>query len=134
MNADTVESYLMRMEIPSEPLGDGSWVLAPQGLRRSRILVQVAPPIVLFATPIFEVSAATPDREGLFRRLLELNEELLHCAYGLQGAQVVLSGAQQLENLDFNEFQAMIDDISMSLDRHLGELAPWRPADPQEGA
>lgn len=134
MNADTLETYMLRMEVPNEPLGDGTWILAPQSLRHDRILVKIAPPIVLFTTPIFTISDTTPDREGLFRRLLEYNEELLHCAYGLQGDQVVLSGSHQLENLDFNEFQAMIDDISMSLDRHMDELAPWRPANTQEGA
>jgi hypothetical protein len=60
----------------------------------------------------------------LFRRLLELNSELLHSSYSLQGDQVVLSGAQQLENLDFNEFQAMVDDMCMALDNHYDKIAP----------
>jgi len=134
MNSDTVENYLLRMEIPNEQLDEATWVLAPESLRDSRIIMKVSAPIVLFSAPLFTLNASSTGREALFRRLLEFNEELLHCSYGLQGDQVVLSGAQQLENLDYNEFQAMIDDMSMSLDRHLGELAPWRPALPQEGA
>jgi len=136
MNDDKLESYLLQMELPNEPLGDGTWVLSPESLRDNRIVVKVVDPIVLFTTPIFKVDEATPNREQLFRRLLELNEELLHCAYGLDGDQILLSGAHPLENLDYNEFQAMVDDISMSLDRHLDELSPWKPADRanQEGA
>ncbi|MCA9662480.1 MAG: CesT family type III secretion system chaperone [Myxococcales bacterium] len=127
MNADKLESYMLRMEVPNEPLGDGTWVLLPQSLRHNRILVKISDPIVLFTTPIFRVTDATPNREKLFRRLLELNEDLLHCAYGLEGDQIVLSGSQPLENLDYNEFQAIVDDISMSLDRHLDELSHWLP-------
>ncbi|MCB9706695.1 MAG: YbjN domain-containing protein [Myxococcales bacterium] len=126
MNADKLETYIRQMDVPHEPLPEeGSWVLAPQGLHQSRIIVKISDPIVLFTTPIFKLSEATQDREHLFRRLLELNEDLLHCAYGLDGDQILLSGAHPLENLDYNEFQAMIDDMSMGLDRHLDQLAPW---------
>lgn len=128
MNAEKLESYMLRMEVPNEPIGDGTWALTPQSLRNNRILVKISDPIVLFTTPIFRVTEATPNKEGLFRRLLELNEELLHCAYGLESEQIVLSGSHQLENLDFNEFQALLDDMSMGLDRHLNELVFWRPA------
>jgi hypothetical protein len=43
---------------------------------------------------------------------------MLHAAYGLEDDMVVLGGAQQLENLDFNEFQAMLDDIYLAVTRH----------------
>jgi hypothetical protein len=128
MNADKLESYMLRMEVPNEPLGDGTWVLTPQSQRHNQILVKVSDPIVLFTTPIFRLTETTTNREQLFRRLLELNEDLLHCSYGLERDQIVLSGSQPLENLDYNEFQAIVDDISMSLDRHLEELSAWLPS------
>ena len=39
---------------------------------------------------------------------------------------MVLSGALQTENLDGNEFQAIIDDLTMTLDNHLDKLADWK--------
>ena len=60
----------------------------------------------------------------LFRALLELNADLLHSSYRLEGDRVVLTGAQQLENLDFNEFQAMVDDMCIALDNHIDRIAP----------
>jgi len=75
--------------------------------------------------PVLELTEAQRSDVELFRGLLELNAELLHSSYSLQGDKVVLSGAQQLENLDFNEFQAMIDDMCMALDKHRDRLEQW---------
>jgi hypothetical protein len=132
-HADTLESYMLRMELPHEQVSDDTWVVAPDSLRHARIIVRIDDPIVLYSTPLFGVTEATPDRENLYRTLLEFNDNLLHCAYALDNNQIVLSGAQQLEDLDYNEFQAMVEDMTMALDSHLDKLTPWRPATVQEG-
>jgi len=130
--ADTLESYMLRMELPHEQVSDDTWVLAPDSLRHARIIVRIDEPIVLYSTPLFGVTEATTDRETLYRKLLEFNDSLLHCAYALDNDQIVLSGAQQLEDLDYNEFQAMIEDMVMAIDSHLDQLTPWRPATIQD--
>jgi hypothetical protein len=131
--ADTLESYMLRMELPHEQVSDDTWVLAPDSLRHARIIVRIDEPIVLYSTPLFGVTELTPDREELYRKLLEFNDNLLHCAYALDNEQIVLSGAQQVDDLDFNEFQAMVEDMAMALDSHLDQLTKWRPATVQEG-
>ncbi|HWB74050.1 MAG TPA: hypothetical protein VG755_03825 [Nannocystaceae bacterium] len=123
---DELDSYLIKMGLPYEQVGEGTWVINPDSsMRRAPIGVTIEEPIVLFSIPMFELGTDVPERERLFRTLLELNSELLHSSYALQGDQVVLSGAQQLENLDFNEFQAMVDDMCIALDNHLERIAPW---------
>jgi len=73
--------------------------------------------------------AAGAQREELFRTLLELNAaEMMHGAYGVEGNSVVICDALQLENLDFNEFAASMDDISMAVASHRGRLAKFRGA------
>jgi hypothetical protein len=57
----------------------------------------------------------TERREALYELLLRLNTtELFHCAFGIEGNAIVLVSALELENMDFNEFQAVIDDIGMA--------------------
>lgn len=129
---EDIESHLIKLEVPYESIGNGAWVVHPDDARRAHIGVQLQEPIVLFSMPLFELRAETPDRESLFRKLLELNSELLHSSYGLDGEKVVLSGAHQLANLDSNEFQAMIDDMTMALDNHYEALSSWA-APAQEG-
>jgi hypothetical protein len=125
-STDELDSYLIKMGLPYEQVGEGTWVINPDAAGRvAPIGVTIEEPIVLFSIPMFELGLVLDERERLFRTLLELNAELLHSSYALQGDQVVLSGAQQLENLDFNEFQAMVDDMCIALDNHLERIAPW---------
>ena len=45
--------------------------------------------------------------------MLTLNTtEMVHGAFGLEGETVVIIHALELENLDLNEFQAVVDDMS----------------------
>jgi len=122
---DDIDSHLIQTGLPYEQIGDGTWLVTPESAHPARIGVQAEDPIVLFTLPVFDIGADLQKGEELFRLLLTLNSELLHSSYSLQGDRVVLSGAQQLENLDFNEFQAMIDDMCMALDRHWDRLSPW---------
>ncbi len=124
-HAETVESHLIQTSVPHEQLNETTWIVQLEDQRRSRIAVKVQEPIVLFSTPILELSANTPNREGLFRVLLELNADLMHSAYGLEGEHVVLSGAWQVASLKLEEFQAVLDDMTMALDTHSEKLAAW---------
>ena len=38
----------------------------------------------------------------------------------------MLTGALELENLDFSEFEASFDSLTLALATHLGALAPYR--------
>ena len=124
-HAETVASHLIQASVPHEQLNESTWVVQLEDQRQSRIAVKVQDPIVLFSTPILELSANTQDREGLFRLLLELNADLMHSAYGLEGERVVLSGASEAATLDINQFQAVLDDLTMALDNHSDKLARW---------
>lgn len=124
-SVDDLDSHLIQTGLPYEQIGHNTWIIQPDSAHPAQIAVSADVPIVLFSVPVLELTDALRDDVKLFRCLLELNAELLHSSYSLQGDKVVLSGAQQIENLDFNEFQAMIDDMCMALDNHWDKLAPW---------
>jgi hypothetical protein len=68
-----------------------------------------------------------PRRRELFRQLLEFNaRDLVHGSYGLEGDHIVLTDALELADLDFSEFEASFDSITLALATHLGALAPYR--------
>ena len=124
-SVDDLDSHLIQTGLPFEQIGHNTWVIQPEGPHTPQIAVSADLPIVLFSVPVLELTDALRNDVALFRCLLELNAELLHSSYSLQGNRIVLSGAQQLENLDFNEFQAMIDDMCMALDKHRDRLERW---------
>jgi hypothetical protein len=120
---EDIESYLLKMGVNHEDLGGDIWRLRENGMEN--LMVSLAGPIVVFRLKMMDVPAAR--REALFETLLRLNTtELFHCAFGLEGNAVVLGGALELENLDFNEFQAVIDDISMAVSKQYPVLSKFR--------
>lgn len=125
-SADNVESLLFRSGAVFDQLDPTTWVLHLDNHHHSRVVVKVEDPIVLFSLPLGTLEEISGDREQLYRTLLELNSDFMHNAYAIEGSRLVLSGALQSENLDANEFQAIIDDLTMTLDNHLEKLADWK--------
>lgn len=125
-SADNVESMLFRSGVAFDQLDPTTWVLRLENRHRSQVIVKIADPIVLFSVSLGALDEQIGNREGLYRTLLELNADFMHNAYAIEGERVVLSSALQSENLDANEFQAIIDDLTMTLDNHLDQLANWK--------
>jgi hypothetical protein len=121
-NAEDIESYLVKMEATYDAVGEGIWVVKDVG---AELVISLADSVAVFRVKVLELDKVPgPRREELYRRLLELNaQEMLHGAYGLEQGAVVVTDALQLENLDFNEFQATLDDIGLAVNNHYSELA-----------
>ena len=79
-------------------------------------------------TKVLDVPTGDPVRcTDLYRRLLELNAtDLVHGAYGIEEDDIILSDSLELENLDFNEFQASVDSMQLAVASHLESLSPFR--------
>jgi hypothetical protein len=60
----------------------------------------------------------------LFARLLELNAiDLVHGAFGLENGEVILSDTLELENLQFSEFRASLESLTLAVVSHWQELS-----------
>lgn len=91
------------------------------------VVVHFAPPVVILRVRVMELPGSEPRRAELYRQLLELNaRELVHGSYGLEGDDIVLTDALELENLDYSEFEASFDSITLAVASHLSALAPYR--------
>jgi hypothetical protein len=101
------------------------WLLrTPDG---GEVVVHYAPPVVILRVRVMELPESEPRRGELFRQLLEYNaRDLVHGSYGLEGEHVVLTDTLELENLDFSEFEASFESMTLALASHLGALASYR--------
>ena len=125
---EDLESFIARLDadISSEEVDPGIWVLAP-GEDNAPVVVNLDPPVVVFRVKVMDMPEPGQKRTDLMQKLLELNAEgLMHGSYGIEGSLVVLTDALQLENLDFNEFQASIDSITLALASHIPALAAFK--------
>ena len=125
-STEDIQSYLMKMDLPNSEPREGTFVV--QGLSGvDNVVITLAGPVVVFRVKVMDLPRH--HREDLFRTLLELNAtEMMHGAYGIEGDAVVISDALQLENLDYNEFAATMDDITLAVSSHHGRLARYRDA------
>lgn len=85
------------------------------------VALRVDPPLVVFRVRIGD--APKNDHASLFRKLLSLNAKaLVHASYGIDDDSIVLSAAHELENLDFNEVEATLDEMDLALTQQVPEL------------
>jgi hypothetical protein len=89
-----------------------------------KIVLRLEPPVLVCRINVMDVPHQR--KEELFRTLLSLNvRDMLHGAYGLEEDKVILTDALELENLDFNEFQATVEDIALAVVSHHPLLAKF---------
>jgi len=125
---EDIQSFLDRLEAGSLAVTEvepNLWLARTSD--DAEVVVHFAPPVVILRVRVMELPASEPRRSELFRQLLEYNaRDLVHGSYGLEGDHVVLTDTLELENLDFNEFEASFDSITLALASHLSALAPYR--------
>ena len=128
LTREDVAAWLDRLDAGSLTVAElepNIWLA--RSLDGAEVVVHYAPPVVILRVRVMELPADEPRRGELFRQLLELNaRDLIHGSYGLEGDHVVLTDALELENLDYNEFEASFDSVTLSLASHLSALAPYR--------
>jgi hypothetical protein len=118
---EDVEAYLIRAGVEYDEVEEGTWVVRGQETHSVDVVVRVEDPIVVYRVKV--MSLPEQGQERFLRQLLELNaREMLYASFGLEDSVVVVGGAQQLESLDYNEFQAMLDDLSLAVTEHFATL------------
>jgi len=128
LTREDIQSFIDRLEggtVETSEVEPGLWRLrSPSG---AEVVVHYAPPVVLLRVRVMEPPGSDEKRSELFRQLLEFNaRDLVHGSYGLEGDHVVLTDALELTNLDYTEFEASFDSMTLALASHLSALAPYR--------
>lgn len=124
-SADDIEGYLIQMGVPFEQVAPHTWMIHDEYEMIDNIIVSFNDPVVLFHVKLMDIGPDT-DRLRLYETLLRLNTtDMMHGAYGLHGDAVVATDTLQSENLDFNEFQASVDSLSLCISDHYKKLAEF---------
>ena len=112
-----VEAYLGRLNRRFEPVeGQEGTYLVRSDENMPPIALRVDAPLVVFRVHVGDVPKSDGDNNALFRKLLQINaKSLVHSSFGLEDDRIVLVSALELENLDFNEVEAALDEIDMTL-------------------
>lgn len=129
---EEIEGYLDRLGVDGAThteVEPGLWVVKPGGAQDFDVVVHYSPPVVLLRVKVMSLPKQKGAVATLSRRLLEMNaSDLLHGSYGIQGDSVVLTEALELEHLDFEEFLASYESMTLALASHMRELGSFREA------
>lgn len=123
--AEDIEGYLIQMGVPFEQIAPNTWTIHDEYEMIDNIIVTLNDPVVLFQVKLMDIPEDC-DRLKLYETLLRLNTtDMIHGAYGLENNAVVATDTLQAENLDFNEFQASVDALSLCISDHYKKLAEF---------
>ena len=129
---EDIEGWLNRLsgEGPSfSEVEPGLWVVKPQGELDFSVVVHYSPPVVLLRVKVMTLPSNSEAAATLSRRLLELNAtDLVHGSYGIESNAIVMTEALELSHLDYEEFLAAFESITVALASHLRELGSYREA------
>jgi Tir chaperone family protein CesT len=129
---EDIEHFLDRLSADGathSEVSDGIWNVKPAGALDFGVVVHYSPPVVVLRVKVMDLPKDEKSRNGLAHRLLEMNAtDLLHGSYGIQDDSVILTEALELEHLDFEEFLAAYESITLALASHIRELASFREA------
>lgn len=122
---EDVERYLLQAELAYDEVEPGMWVAKSDG--GPALVIHHSPPVLVFRVKVMDAPRDATKCTELYRSLLRLNAgELMHAAYGLEEDDIVLTETLELQNLDQNEFQAVVDSIQMAMASQLEQLARFR--------
>ena len=123
---DLVKQYLFEMEIPivSEDSAEELVVVDDEDNGIKNLMIDCEDPILVMEQIIMKVPQAPGD---LFKRLLQMNRNLVHGAFVLdENAEIILfRDTLQLENLDRNELEATIHALSLALAEYSQDLLDY---------
>lgn len=115
----------MDMLIVSEDAGEEIIVVEDEGNGIKNLIIDCEEPIVVLEQVIMKVPATKgAENAELFKRLLQINRNLVHGAFVLDENSefIIFRDTLQLENLDRNELEGSIHALSLGLSEYGAEL------------
>jgi CesT_Tir_1 len=132
VSKDDIERFLDRLSADGASYTEvesGLWLVRPMGELDFNVVVNYSPPVVILRVKVMTLPTNREAVATLSRRLLELNAtELVHGSYGIENESIVITEALELSHLDFEEFQAAYESMTLALASHLRELGSYREA------
>ena len=125
MAENKIEQFLIDLKYSYSEVKQNLWLLDDMEHDLEGIAVMYSDPLVIISVQVMD--APKKNRLEFFTKLLELNaSEMVHGAYGLEGGKVVLIDTLQYATMDYDEFRAVLDAISLAIAQHYSILSVYR--------
>lgn len=125
---ETVKNYLseLGLNVTLED-AEGELVIVNEPSRGfQHLVIDCESPILVIEQFLFDVKDSLSAEEGRdsYRRLLQMNRDLVHGAFALDdsGKKLLFRDTLQLANLDLNELEGSLNALSLALAENAEEL------------
>ena len=130
---DGIETFLDKLTADQgctfSELETGLWLVKPQGELDFDFVVSMEDNVAVLHVKVMDLPKKKAAQATLNKRLLELNAtDLIHGAYGIEQDAIVMTEALELSHLDYDEFRAAYESMTVALASHLRELGAFREA------
>lgn len=114
----------MEMSIVKEDAAEELVIVEDEENGIKNMVIDCEAPIVVLEQIIMKVPKKT---DILYKRLLQLNRELVHGAFVVDATEtyIIFRDTLQLENLDRNELEGSIHALSLALSEYGSELLEY---------
>ena len=120
---EKVKGYLLEMgfAIDQEDKAEELVVVNDPDRGINNLVIDCEDPILILEQVIIKLEDAD---KSVYKRLLQINRDLVHGAFCLDSSGDVLlfRDTLQLENLDLNELEGSVDALSLAMAEHGAEL------------
>lgn len=121
---ELIKSYLydMGFDIQSEDKDEELVIITDEESGICDLVIDCEDPILVMEQVIMKAPDSNNDQ--LFKRLLQMNREIVHGAFSLddKGEFVIFRDTLQLENLDRNELEGSIRSLELAMSEYGEEL------------
>jgi len=125
MAENKIEQYLIDLKYNYQEVKPNFWLLDDAEHDLEGMVIMYTDPLVIFRVQVMTIPES--NKLEFFKKLLELNaSDMLHGAYGIEGEKVVITNSLEYETMDYGEFQATLDAISLALNQHYPILSIYR--------
>lgn len=129
-NFEKIKGYLsdLGLSISREEASEQMVIVDDEAHGLKNLVIDCEAPILILEQFILTLKSS---RESTFKRLLQINRELVHGAFVLDdsGKRVLFRDTLQLENLDLNELEGSINALSLALAENAAELIQFGNAE-----
>lgn len=123
---EKVKGYLLEMghDITTENEEDGLFVITNTDNGLVNTMLECEGEILVIEQHVLDL---TDDNTKAYKRLLQMNREVVHGAFVLneQGNKLLFRDTLALANLDANELEGSLNALAMALVENTDELLSW---------
>jgi len=128
-----IEQYLIDLMITYQQIDSNLWLLEDEEHSLQGVAIMQVEPLVIIRAEIMDIPKSNVLE--LYTKLLELNAaDIIHGAYALDNKKIVLIDTLQYGTMDYEDFRASLDSISLALMQHYPILSKYRDKTNSAGA